>query len=316
MQAFKQKALAVVAVLVVGGLLSACNLSGTNGKATDQVTLNGYVTDPGTGEARFNLSLLHQGQVATSGSVTAAGVTVHTAGFDGTARICGQIVSQDRVTAAIALDATGSTVLTDPQNARNSAAKGFVDRLTGSDLAAVGSFNSKTAPSPGLRALKVWQDLTPDKGLLKQAIDKATFSQGLTNLWDAVADSADLVAGQANPVALVFTDGIDNKSGLSHLDAANHAKDNGVKVYMLGLGFSLDTQRMQQVAAMTGGTFAATTDASELERLFDRLFNAIRGSFCVAVAFDPAPKPGTEVTGTLHVTVSGKTFAVPFQVGF
>lgn len=304
--------------LLIGVLLSLLSLTSCQEQAPqpDQVVINGYTTDSTQGKVEFNVSALKQGQLISSGQVSRADVQISTSGYSGQATVCGQFVVNQQVTAAITLDATGSMAWNDPNKLRNSAAKSFIDRLGSQDKAAVASFDTRTSPTQGYRAIRVWQDVTNDKNLLKSAVDSATFAGAATNLWDAVADSADLVANTVNPVALVFTDGEDNSSWMNYLDAANYAKSKGVKVYMAGLGQTLAYAQMQEVARITGGTFADAADPTELEDLFNKIFNAMRASFCVSVVFSPVPTPGTTIEGTLYVTVNGKTLPVPFQVTF
>ena len=76
---------------------------------------------------------------------------------------------------------------------------------------------------------------------------------------------------------------------------------------------------MQNVAAATGGLFAAASDASGLQALFDGMFNATKASFCIKVIFLVSGKPptaGTRITGTLPFQVSGKPFSTDFDVVF
>ena len=127
--------------------------------------------------------------------MSSVGVSVTTPGYTGSASVCGQIVVQQQVTAAITLDATGSMSWTDPNRLRNQAAKAFIDRLSSQDRASVASFETGRAPTTGFRAITLWQGLTSDKQLLKAAVDRATYEGSATNLWDAVADSADIVGG-------------------------------------------------------------------------------------------------------------------------
>lgn len=308
----KVKVFGLLALLTLLGLVSCQEpLS-----QPDEITINGYITDTSQGKVEFNLSALSQGQVITSGQVTAVSTQVSTPGYSGQATICGQIIARQQITAAITLDATGSMSWNDPNRLRNGAAKTFIDRLGSQDRAAVASFDTGTTPTQGYRAIRIWQDLTNDQTLLKQAVDQATFDGAATNLWDAVADSADLVANGVNPVALVFTDGEDNSSSMGYLGAANHARDKGVRVYMAGLGNTLAYGEMQELARITGGTFADTSDPNQLGDLFDKIFNAMRASFCVSVVFSPVPTQGTTIEGTLQVTVNGKTLLVPYKVTF
>lgn len=316
-------------------LFSACNTSATF-PIPDKVVVNGYTADATRGSASFNLSALDaNGQLITRGTVQAANVTNLSArdsrgnpisGATATATICGQIIAQQNLTAAVVLDATGSMSWNDPNRKRNEAAKAFVDRMTQGDLAGIASFDTSTRPTSGYYAIKIWQDFTGNTADLKGAIDNATFAGGGTNLWDAVYDAATWLgqrpAGAPNPCALVLTDGQENASRYASRNAAvQRAQSGGVKVFMVGLGDpnSLSFGDMQYVAAQTGGTFAAVSDPNALIQLFDRMFNAAKSSFCVEVVFrvnGNLPTSGTTFTGTLNVTIEGRLYSANFDVVF
>lgn len=306
-------------------LISAC---GTQvNPIPSKVTLNGYTVNRSEGSVSFNLSALDaNGSVITSGTVASPGIsnlaTSGSANVTGTATICGQISVQEALSCLITLDSTGSMAFNDPNEERRNAAQAFVARMTSSDQAAVASFDTYTSPTPPYLAIRLWQGFTADKSLLNAAIGQATFASGWTNLWDAVYDGVDLLKAQnGNRVQLVLTDGADNSSIKTSDEASSYAAANGVKVYMVGLGDpnSLDFTRMQDVAAATGGLFAAASDASALQALFDGMFNATRASFCIKVVFlvnGQPPVAGTRITGTLTFQVSGKPFSTDFDVVF
>lgn len=313
------------AIVLLAFLGAGCNLF-TSAPPPSKVVLNGYTTDPTTGNAQFNLSAFDsQNNLLTTGTVSSPSVSnlrSNNGTPTATASVCGQIVYQDRVTAAIVLDSTGSMSLNDPNRDRNAAAKQFVSRMTVNDKAAVASFDTNTSPTSPYLAIRVWQDFTNDKSLLNAAIDRATFAGGNTNLWDAVYDSADLVNNKGvNPIALILTDGINNAGRRSSNDAIANAKSKGVRVYMVGLGDpnSLSFTEMQRVARETGGTFAAVRNAQDLSQLFDGIFNATRASFCIQVTFrinGNPPAPGTNIQGTLSFLVNNAPFSTDFDVTF
>lgn len=306
-------------------LISAC---GTQvNPIPSKVSLNGYTVNRSEGSASFNLSALDaNGSVLTTGKVDYPGVnnlkTSGSANIVGTATICGQISVQQALSCLITLDSTDSMSSTDPNQKRRDAARAFVGRMTSSDQAAVASFDTSTSPTSPYLAIRLWQSFTADKSLLNTAIDQATFASGRTNLWDAVYDGVGLLkAKNGNRVELVLTDGEDNSSIKTSDEASNYATANGIKVYMVGLGdpSSLDFTRMQNVAAATGGLFAAASDASALQTLLDGMFNATKASFCIKVVFLVNGKPpiaGTRITGTLTFQVSGKPFSTDFDVVF
>lgn len=317
------------AVLVSGlVLLAACGGGGsTPTGAPAKATLNGYTVDS-NGAARFSLSALDSSNnVLTSGSVanpSVSGLSVQGGGnVNGTATICGQIAVQGNVTSAIVLDSTGSMTLTDKDKVRNTAAKSFVARMVGSDTASVSSFDTTTAPTTGYLAINLTQDFTSDKTALNAGIDSATAARGTTNLWDAAYDSVNLLkkASGNNKIALILTDGADNASTKASTDASTYASQNGVKMYMVGLGdsTSIDFSSMQAVAGATGGLFAAAKDPAALTSLFDGMFNATKAAFCITVQFTvngAKPTPGTSITGKLNFQVQGKDFSVDFNTLF
>jgi len=322
---------AIFASLIILLAIAGC---GSSGPAPTEVTLNGYTIDYDTGTVSFNLSALDSnGELITSGSVESPVARVDRAedasgnaldNVSSTATVCGDIYSHDSIIAVITLDATGSMAGNDPYDQRSDAAKAFIDRLGAGDLAAVASFDTDTTPTSGYSAIHIWQDFTNDKTLLYNAVDSATFAGGWTNLWDAVVDDADLLSQQttsAEKVALVLTDGEDTDSYHTSSEAAEYAKDKGVKVYMIGLGDpnSLDFSEMQQVAAETGGLFAAASDADQLSDMFDGMFNATKASFCISVQFQvdgAPPPPGTTISGTLSFWVNNRNFDVDYTVTF
>ena len=321
----------IIAALITLLAVAGC---GSNRFAPAKVTLNGYTIDRDSGTVSFNLSAFNYAdELITGGIVENPSVTITEArdasgnrisGVSATARVCGNITSHDAILAVVTLDSTGSMEYNDPSGLRSDAAKAFIDRLGAGDLAAVASFDTSTTPTPGFSAIHIWQDFTSDKESLKEAVDDATFNGGGTNLWDAVVDDVDLLMtrqSSAEKVALVLTDGADTSSSHSSAYAADYARTNGVKVYMIGLGDpdSLDFSEMQNVATETGGLFAAASDPEQLSEMFDGMFNATKASFCISVQFSvngAPPAPGTTISGTLSFVVNKRSFDVDYTVTF
>jgi len=324
---------------LLGGLIVAASLAillggcgSSLGPTPVKVSLNGYTIDRSKGLVKFNLSAFdNQGHLIEHGTVSDPSVTDLRAtlsgqpldAVEGQAVVCGQITVHRNVTCAITLDATGSMSDNDPDHQRAKAAKAFIDRMTAGDLAGVASFDTDTQPTDSYLAIHVWKDFTGDTSALKSAVDQATFEGGATNLWDAVYDDVDwlLTQGSSNRIALVLTDGEDNSSNKTYQEAAEHAVQNDVRIYMVGLGdpSTLDFTAMQEVANQTGGLFAAAQDASQLTDLFNGIFNASKASFCVAVTFTvngQPPQAGTRITGKLAFVLNGKPSQVDFDVVF
>ncbi|GGO27208.1 hypothetical protein GCM10008949_18650 [Deinococcus humi] len=260
--------------------------------------------------------------VVRTGTISTPTLSELSAG-SATVQVCGQIQSQDVLTAAIALDSTGSMADNDPSALRKGAALSFVDRMTVSDQATVLSFDTATTPTNGLDAAHVWQDFTSDKTLLRTAVAQATFDGGGTPLYDAINDANTLLTGKtgANKSILVLTDGEDNSSGTPLSDVIARAKQSGVRVFAIGLDAEdyLDFTELENIASQTGGLFQKASDAAQLTAYFDNVFNAVNAQGCLQLNFTVKPATGTTVTGKISFTIaaSGKADAqlnVPFSL--
>lgn len=301
--------------------VTACGGNGPTEPAATTATING-VRVISASTYQFGFTPLNGTQIAQG--VTLAGVQVsNLSAGQATASVCGQVQTQDNITAAVSLDSTGSMSDNDPGKLRNAAAKAFIDRMTSADKAAILSFDSATRASQGLRASYLWQGLTSDKTLLRKGIDNATFESGRTPLLDAMLDASTLLkaSGGTNLRALVLTDGIDNESTTTAGGVVDTALKSGTPLYIIGLDATntLDFTGAEDIATRTGGLFQRATNASQLEGFFDNMYNAFRAQGCVQLNFTTKPATGTTVTGTLNMTVtaSGKKESVistPFSL--
>jgi VWFA-related protein len=94
---------------------------------------------------------------------------------------------------------------------------------------------------------------------------QSTRAFGATSLWDAIAETAEKIAGrQRRRAIVVITDGVDSASTLKPADVSAIASELDVPVYMLVISFSLEDQERQRelgpvqgpladLAAWTGG---------------------------------------------------------------
>lgn len=325
----KRVVLSLFVVAALALVLSACQTGGVS-----SLSFNGISgIDAANGTANLSVSALDgSGNVIGSGTLTVPTATVSkvtdafgspvSTTYAATATICGSITTTTGdLRAMITLDATGSMASSDPSDLRAEAAKSaFIDRMSGSDQAAVSSFDTGTSPTGSYQAIHVYQDLTSDHAALKTAVDDATFAGSLTNLWDAGVDSVDYFANQGvtggNRVVVLLTDGLDTSSSNSPSDVISAATSSGVRVYTVGLGSSLDSADLIDIASQTGGTYGQVVDPADLSGLFDGIFNASQGSGCVQVKFSPVPTSGHIITGTLTVKVNGTPVTATYQVAW
>lgn len=299
--------------LLLGVLVTAC---GRSTPPPTAASVNGVTgIDRSRGSAEFSVSGLNaRGGLVTSGNVGFGSAMVNQAGFSVGGSVCGggAITNSGPITGALTLDASGSMSSTDPSRRRAVAAKAFVQRMEAGDVATVTAFE-------GNRHYR-FADFTSDKAELFDAIDNATYAGGNTPLWDSsygiVSDLAN--RGGSNLMALVFTDGLDTGGKYRPNDVIAHARTEGVRLYMVGLGSpgSVETTNMINISTQTGGLYSSTTDSAALEMNFTNIFSASKASGCIGLTFDPPPASKQTMTGNVTFTINGRPFSGDYEVTF
>lgn len=137
--------------------------------------------------------------------------------------------------------------------------------------------------------------LTTNMKFLDQRIAELDFSEywgGSTAIGTAISTALNRLEGSKakSKVIIMLTDGRNNAGDVQPLDAAEIAKNMGVKVYTIGIGsdnlvkfparpgFSggyypvpLDEELLQQVADTTGGIYRKAEDAASLEKVYEEI---------------------------------------------
>jgi Ca-activated chloride channel homolog len=329
----------VFAIAVLSFAIMACETQSV--LIPKRATVNGYTfVNKDAGQVKLSVSALNdQDQVLPTGTISNASVSnlavsgsrLTLQASSATVSVCANISvgASGALRCAIILDSTGSMKDNDPPavpgdfttTARNQAAKTFVNRMGTNNQAATASFDTGTPATNPYLALKVTQDFTANKTLLRSGIDAATKENTGTNLWNAVFDASDLLATQSsnNRIALILTDGKNTlNSGKTVQEAIANATSKGVKIYMIGLGSpsNLDSSEMESIARGTGGLYATTGQTAELNDLFNGVFNATQAQGCMEITFNPVPAPGTVVSGTLNFSVNGVALSTSFSITF
>lgn len=140
--------------------------------------------------------------------------------------------------------------------------------------------------------------LSNDPALLDKVIgdiDIGYLGSG-TNIGDGLALGVARAAESEtkNKVIILLTDGVANVGNLTPLQAAQEAKNQGIRVYTIGVGTqseakmpvgrsvfgtqyqlipggSIDYKTLQEVSALTGGKFYPATDEEALNRVFEEI---------------------------------------------
>lgn len=213
-------------------------------------------------------------------------------------------VPAGRATVVLALDVSGSMRATDIAPSRLAAARqaalGFIDRQRNTNQVGIVAF-------AGIAQLVQAPTSVPDD--LQKAIRNLTTGRG-TAIGDGIvtaletiaefgeASGGEVAAGSASGepapgaerelqphIIVLLTDGVYTR-GTSPLEAAQMARESGVRVYTIGFGtdngsggedfdfrrrFGIDEESLKAIAAITGGEYYAASGAGELQKVFDSL---------------------------------------------
>ncbi|MFL5763217.1 MAG: VWA domain-containing protein [Bacteroidia bacterium] len=122
--------------------------------------------------------------------------------------------------------------------------------------------------------------LTSDFKSVQEMI-KGVQPGGSTAFYDALYYAVDsLAAHHSQPVIIALTDGMDNHSTHRLEETIRHAIDNGVSIYIVGLG-GADSQVLDHIAAKTKGFYYYTNDPSSLAAIYANIKEQLKSIYRV-----------------------------------
>ena len=186
-------------------------------------------------------------------TVTENGVPVHNFRID-----CPDSLSRCAISAALLFDASSSMKGEKLEGARKAGAE-FIDAMDGvQDEASVYRLAEAALPM---------QDLTSDRGLLHSALQRLS-AGGSTSIWDGcVTALASLVSGAKNSCTamVLFTDGVDSRSGASTVDVILLARAARIRVFTVCIGDAAKNESLALLAEQTGGRAFFLTHPAQLQ---------------------------------------------------
>ena len=173
------------------------------------------------------------------------------------------------------------------------AAEQFILRLLPADRGQVGSFSDK---------IQFSGEFTNDRDDLIFALNDLQFGNP-TRLYDAIDASMDMLQDvDGRKVVLVFTDGDDTASRKGFGDVLDHARDDEVMIYAIGLESEyFNGQRMvrsrpagalKRLAEETGGGYFELKKTDDLAPTFSRVAQELHSQY--TLGFTPAVLDGKE----------------------
>lgn len=195
------------------------------------------------------------------------------------------------------IDTSGSMAGPKMERAKQGAIA-FLDQLGPEDEAFVMAFDAFP---------RVVQELTADRGLLREAIQELQ-PAGATSLNMAVVDSADILADRAERRALVvLSDGFDTVQTVSERQAVEYAQRQDIRLYTIGIfetvgatrGFGRGFDNVNQgevtlrsFADSTGGTPVILSSLGELIDAYEQIAAELRSQYAMAYQSSDPPQPG------------------------
>lgn len=175
----------------------------------------------------------------------------------------GSDVDDTTLDIALVIDSSGSMMWNDRDNLRVETSKLFVDKLQENDRAAVVDFD---------RSSYLLSGFTSDKDALKGALDRIDDNGG-TAIYSGIQTALDeFDSNSRNAVRnmIILTDGEDNYS-YNYTSLLQRAIDSNIIIYTIGLGSSVDTNLLINIATTTGGKYYHASSAGDLVDEFDKL---------------------------------------------
>lgn len=175
------------------------------------------------------------------------------------------------VSTAIVIDRSGSMGWDTPPaiDGAKDAAKTYIACMGTADRAAIISFSSDVT---------VDQPFTDDLSLLTAAID-ALQTTGGTHFYDgtytAITETKNEDSSRRRAI-IALTDGwtyddLYKQSIEKFQDVVAYAKQEGIPVYTIGLGSSIDESMLQDLATQTNGLYFYAPDSSQLKKIYDTI---------------------------------------------
>jgi Ca-activated chloride channel family protein len=198
-----------------------------------------------------------------------------------------------------------SASMTSSLDLLRAAAEQFLLRMLPQDRGQVGAFSDKIEFSGAF---------TNDRDDLISALRDLQYGNP-TRLWDAVDQSIEMLKPiDGRKVVLVFTDGDDTYSKTGFGSVLDHAKQNEVMVYAIGLQSQyFNGQRMvrsqpdrslRKIAEETGGGYFELKKTDELAPTFTRVAQELHSLY--TIGFSPAALDGKEHKLDVRMKTAGQ----------
>lgn len=182
--------------------------------------------------------------------------------------------------AALVIDCSGS-MAGQPLAAAKAGAQAFLGLMGQRDQVELIGFSDKA------QVLQTW---TADRQAVGGALDLLQ-ARDWTALWDALfLASSDLATCSGRKVAVVLSDGADNRSQHTRDEVIAQARRAGLSIFAIGLrSAEYDGAALQGLVEAVGGRYAEATDPAQLEEHYRQIAGAIRNEYRLTLTLPARP---------------------------
>jgi VWFA-related protein len=210
------------------------------------------------------------------------------------------------LTTMLVMDVSGSMDKNGKIDGARAAAKAYVEQIRSGDQAGLMIYNTKTT---------YIQPLTPDRGVLRAAIDGIQ-TGGDTAMYDALFAAEEILRDVRGRKAIIaVTDGLDNSSSHVEDDIVNAIGPSGLSISTIGLGDAtstaqtgLDETGLKSLAQRAGGGYSFAGDAAALSALFQSYGRELQNEYAITYTSPSTLRDG--VNRDLTVSLSGAAASV------
>ncbi|MFD1525961.1 MULTISPECIES: VWA domain-containing protein [Halolamina] len=207
----------------------------------------------------------------------------------------------NNISTAIVIDKSRSMSTGSRMETAIEGGKEFVQQFNSGDEGLVLAFNEST---------EIRQRWTSSQSGLTDTIDSIS-PAGNTALFDAVREGVNEAGPRTDQeqigrsAVVVLADGQDNASSSSLSEAVNIAKQEGVPVYTIGLGNTINYNNLEQLATETGGGFYEAADGSDLTEIYTKIAESIANEYEITYVTNDDTTDGAERKVRLETAYNG-----------
>lgn len=123
------------------------------------------------------------------------------------------------------------------------------------------------------------QHFTSKQSVLENAVYNMEMGN-MTALYDALVYSiSDIVVEKGAKCVIAFTDGMENNSISDKSYVIEKAKQYDIPIYIIGIGSSVDSYDLQDIAQQTGGFYKNIYDISSMETVYNEIYQSQKSMY-------------------------------------